>query len=190
MSGPELRVTHSGGALDSPSALLRTYARHRIQRGDGLVSFLSEHERAVLADELVQTGWRGHSPVVRRAVQHVLAEGSRRILDASSSQLLQEGSGLDQPSFASEPAFGIGTFRAKHAAMTLGVGDVWLPTAADYEMMGRAQHVSKTRKSKHDGTRQRRARAADCEVVEKLPYFEEEWNIAEGRGAQRQAWAI
>jgi hypothetical protein len=150
--------------LESPSALLKKYARTRLQQDDGLVAVLSEDEKCALADELARSGWRTHSLIVQRTVSRMLAESGRRLEERSSALLSKEGSSWIEPSLLESEG---GVFFAQSA-----LASVWVPTAADDEVTERPWHGSATREG--DGARRKALQA-----VSALPYFEEEWVIAE-----------
>lgn len=148
--------------LESASELLKTYSRTLLQQGEGLISTLSEDERAALADDLAHSGWRSQSVAAQQMMARALSENNRR-LGASSSQQLQEGSFWpeQQPSRLSggvpteECSYGtsLQDTSALKGGQHLNPGDVWLPTEADDEVAARPWEPPKTRESKHSKQR-------------------------------------
>jgi len=136
--------------LDDPSRLLATYSRSLLHQESGLISVLSEEERATFAEELTRSGWRGLSPMVQSTLTRVLSESSRR-LGPNSSKLQRDASAwLEQPSgFSGASSTEADSYVSAQPGIPaiLDPSDVWVPTAADREVSERPWQPPKTRES-------------------------------------------
>lgn len=135
---------------ESPSELLATFSRTMLTKGDGLVSLLSDAERVALTDELAHSGWCPQSLTVQRSVSRVLSESGRIPGGEEINQTFAEGSLLSTGSVAKERSFAPSRPDAspvpKHMRL-LRPSEVWVPTAADREVMAREWQQPKTQES-------------------------------------------
>eukprot|EP00304_Pavlova_gyrans_P002237 CAMPEP_0206037766 /NCGR_PEP_ID=MMETSP1466-20131121/3665_1 /ASSEMBLY_ACC=CAM_ASM_001126 /TAXON_ID=44452 /ORGANISM="Pavlova gyrans, Strain CCMP608" /LENGTH=242 /DNA_ID=CAMNT_0053412333 /DNA_START=11 /DNA_END=740 /DNA_ORIENTATION=+ len=156
--------------------LLTEYARERLRRGDGLTAKLSEREKEELTQELVDNGWRSHSPALQQTLSKVTFSESRieGSLSDQEARIGEEKSYVtlsDVHSIAQRPLEGGGSNVAE--SMDGHQGEhFWTVTEEDLEVMNLPHHPSETAVSKQ-------REELDIQTVHDLPYFEEEWEIKE-----------